>query len=92
MFGSIGVPAENAKAFTDMYMANAIQRLKDQQTSNAASKAALTKLQGALSSFQTALLGLSGASSIVKQSATLSNPALGNATVGSGAQPGMKVK
>ncbi len=88
MFGSIGVPAENAKAFTDMYMANAIQRLKDQQTSNAASKAALTKLQGALSSFQTALLGLSGASSIVKQSATLSNPALGNATVGSGAQPG----
>ena len=88
MFGSIGVPAESAKAFTDMYMANAIQRLNDQKTGNASAKAALTKLQGALSSFQTSLLALSGASSIVKQKVTLSNPALGNATVGSGAQPG----
>lgn len=88
MFGSIGVPAENAKAFADKYMANAVDLLKFQKTNNAASKAALTKLQGALSSFQTALLGLSGSGSIIKQSATLSNPALGSATVGSSAQPG----
>ena len=87
MFGSIS-PAETAKAFTDRYMMNATTRLKALQESNAAAKSALSKLQSALSSFQTALTGLSGASSIVKQKATLSNPALGNATVGSGAQPG----
>lgn len=88
MFGNIGHPAENAKAFTDMYMANAVQRLKEQKASNSTAKSALTKLQGALNAFQTALLGLSGTNSIVKQTATLSNPALGSATVGSSAQPG----
>ncbi len=88
MFGSIGAPADNAKIYADLYMANAADLLSFQKTNNAAMKAALTKLQGALSSFQTALAGLSGSSSIVKLGATLSNPALGNATVGSGAQPG----
>jgi len=88
MFGSIGVPAENAQAFTDLYMAGALQRLKDQKASNTKAQEALTKLRSALSSFQTALTGLSGAGSIVKNKATLSNPALGQATVGASAQPG----
>ena len=87
MFGNVS-PAESAKAFTDLYMMNATSRLKALKENNATAKTALSKLQGALSSFQTALAGLSGASSIVKQKATLSNPVLGNATVGSSAQPG----
>ncbi|CAJ0819443.1 flagellar filament capping protein FliD [Ralstonia flaminis] len=85
---NIGDPATNAQAFTDLYMQNALLRLKSQKATNAAQQDALGKLRNALSSFQTSLLSLSGASSIVKQKATLSNPSLGSATVGASAQPG----
>ncbi|WP_175885467.1 flagellar filament capping protein FliD [Burkholderia sp. BCC0044] len=88
MFGSIGIPAVDAKELADIYMQRARQRLKSQQAGNTAAKAALTRLQGALSAFQTSLQGLSGASRIVKQKASLSNPALGEVTAGAGAQPG----
>jgi flagellar hook-associated protein 2 len=85
---NFGVPAQNAEAFAVKYMQNAVDRLEAQKAGNSAAKAALTKLQGALSSFQTALLGLSGGSGVVRQSATLSDPSAGSATVGKGAQPG----
>ncbi|HGL4260754.1 flagellar filament capping protein FliD [Burkholderia dolosa] len=88
MFASIKDPVEHASAYTEKYMKNALLRLKNQKTSNETAKAALTRLQGALSSFQAALQGLSGAGSIVKQTALLSNPAQGKATVGASAQPG----
>nr|WP_272929879.1 flagellar filament capping protein FliD [Burkholderia sp. KCJ3K979] len=88
MFGSIGDPVASAKALTEKYMQNAVQRLKSQQAGNAVAQAGLTRLQGALSSFQTALKGLSGVGGIVKQKASLSNQALGEATAAASAQPG----
>ena len=88
MFGSIGDPVVSAKELTEKYMLNAVQRLKSQKAGNAIAQAGLTRLQGALSSFQTALKGLSGVDGIVKQKALLSNSALGEATAAAGAQPG----
>ncbi|WP_175808499.1 flagellar filament capping protein FliD [Burkholderia cenocepacia] len=69
-------------------MLNAVQRLKSQKAGNAIAQAGLTRLQGALSSFQNALKGLSGVGGIVKQKASLSNQALGEATASANAQPG----
>ncbi|WP_175920659.1 flagellar filament capping protein FliD [Burkholderia latens] len=88
MFGNIGDPVVSAKELTEKYMQNAVQRLKSQKAGNAVAQAGLTRLQGALSSFQTALKGLSGVGGIVKQKASLSNRALGEATAAAGAQPG----
>ncbi len=88
MFGSIGDPVVSAKELTEKYMLNAVQRLKSQKAGNAIAQAGLTRLQGALSSFQNALKGLSGVGGIVKQKASLSNQALGEATASANAQPG----
>ncbi|WP_175763380.1 flagellar filament capping protein FliD [Burkholderia ambifaria] len=88
MFGSIGDPVVSAKELTEKYMLNAVQRLKSQKAGNAIAQAGLTRLQGALNSFQNALKGLSGVGGIVKQKASLSNQALGEATASANAQPG----
>ncbi|WP_175813800.1 MULTISPECIES: flagellar filament capping protein FliD [Burkholderia cepacia complex] len=69
-------------------MLNAVQRLKSQKAGNAIAQAGLTRLQGALNSFQNALKGLSGVGGIVKQKASLSNQALGEATASANPQSG----
>lgn len=88
MFGSIGDPVASAKDLTDRYMQNALQRLRSQKAGNAIAQSGLARLQGALSSFQTALKGLSSVGGIVKQKASLSNPALGEVTATANAQAG----
>ncbi|ACA93794.1 flagellar hook-associated 2 domain protein [Burkholderia orbicola MC0-3] len=88
MFGSIGDPVVSAKELTEKYMLNAVQRLKSQKAGNAIAQAGLTRLQGALNSFQNALKGLSGVGGIVKQKASLSNQALGEATASANPQSG----
>jgi len=78
----------SAKELTEKYMLNAVQRLKSQKAGNAIAQAGLTRLQGALNSFQNALKGLSGVGGIVKQKASLSNQALGEATASANPQSG----
>lgn len=68
---------------------SATQSLITTQTKSAqTTSTALTKLQSALSAFETALTALSGKKGVVEQSATLSNTTLGTATASAKAQPG----
>ncbi|MBR8313168.1 flagellar filament capping protein FliD [Burkholderia dolosa] len=85
---SIGVPAENAQAFADLYMLQSRELLKLQKANNSAVKAALSKLQGAMSSFQTSISAINGQGSAVRLAASMSDAGMGTATVGKGAQPG----
>lgn len=76
--------ASLAKAYTD-----GRQALLTKQTSDAqATVTALGKLQSALSSFDSALLGLSSKSNVLAQSATFNDPSIGTATASSGAAAG----
>jgi flagellar hook-associated protein 2 len=84
-------PVENAQALADMRLAAARNLLKTQKANASSAKDALSKLQSALQTFQTALgkLPSSGAgASVVKYAASLSDAAIGAATVGAKAQPG----
>lgn len=82
-------PVENAQALADMRLASARSLIKMQRADATSARDALTKLQSALQSFQTALGKLpSSGAGVVKYSASLSDPAVGGATVGAKAQPG----
>jgi flagellar hook-associated protein 2 len=83
-FDPTSTAASLAKAYTDP-----AQQLLTQQTADATqTDAALTKLQNALSAFDSALATLSGKKSVVSQSAAFSDSSVGTATASVTAQPG----
>ncbi|KVO87702.1 hypothetical protein WL21_04800 [Burkholderia ubonensis] len=85
---SIGLPAENAKALADLYMFQSRELLRRQMEMNRAAQAALTELQGGISSFQTALTAMKGHGDAVRLTASLSDDSAASAAIGKGAQPG----
>lgn len=81
-------PTDNALQFTEMYMQGAFALLDTQKANATATSEALNALRSALSDFSTALAALTGAGGITQMQGLLSNPALGNVSVGAGAQAG----
>ncbi|WP_414451055.1 flagellar filament capping protein FliD [Burkholderia sp. 22PA0099] len=84
----LGNPIDTAKSLADITMSHATSRLKNQQARNAATRAALTKLQTALTTFQGAMKGLAGTAGMQKHAAALSDSAAGSVSVAAGARPG----
>ncbi|MFT7723726.1 MAG: flagellar filament capping protein FliD [Roseateles sp.] len=84
-------PTTTATSLAKAYTAAAQSLIDSQKTAATTSSGALGKLQSALSSFQTALGSLSSVSSagsLLKMSATASDPAVASATAGGKAAPG----
>ncbi|MEK6423419.1 MAG: flagellar filament capping protein FliD [Burkholderia gladioli] len=84
----LGNPIDTAKSLADITMSQANGRLKNQQARNAATRTALTRLQTALTTFQSAMKGMTGAAGMQKHSAALSDAAFGSVSVAAGARPG----
>lgn len=80
-------PAAMATDLANAYVSGAQKTLTAQSNKVKSTSAALTKLQSALSSFETALTALSGKKSMVQRSATVTGSAV-TASAAASAQPG----
>lgn len=81
-------PASTAAALAENYMSARQNILTAQSQRASATASALMKLKSAISAYQSSLLALSSNKTMLAQSATFSNTALGTATASSTATPG----
>jgi flagellar hook-associated protein 2 len=83
-------PVSTATSLAQKFTAAAQQIIDDQTKLDTASASGLDTLSSAMGAFQTALYGLTGyGSSMLKQSATLSDASYGSATASATAAPGI---
>jgi len=81
-------PASMAQSLATAYTQAAQDQLTTQTKNAQTTSTALTKLQSALSAFNTALTALSSKSGVAQYSAGFSDSSVGTATAAAGAQPG----
>ena len=81
-------PTASAQALTDKYTVDLQARITAQTKAATATSGGLTNLKMALTSFSSSLLGLTSGKTLLSQSATFSNTALGTATASATAAAG----
>lgn len=81
-------PTASAQALTDKYTADLQARITEQTKAATATAGGLASLRMALTSFSSSLLSITSGKTMLSQSATLSNTALGTATATASAAAG----